>query len=136
MSVRLFDTYILTWLWHDAAVHELRVGWAEDGEKLVALRCEIHPDEPEEELSALGIGTRLVEVQFRGVWAMRGNIWGTTADKEVVLEWEVLQHSELIEKIRSPGMAHNTQLSHHVIRYSGGSTIDIVLEECWLDGVG
>jgi hypothetical protein len=133
MAILLKNLDILEWLWHDADIYKLQASWSDNGEILVNFRCEINPEESRQPLFDLGIKTSIVDVQFRNVWRLKTDFVGDMASREVILDWCVIEPSPLISQIRSNGAATDLDLFHHQIKGSGGSTIDIVFEQIWLE---
>jgi hypothetical protein len=135
MAILLKNLEILEWLWHDADIYRLQASWLDTGEILVNLRCEINPEESRQPLFDLGIQTSIVDVQFRNVWRLKTDFVGDIASREVILDWCIIEPSSLISQIRIKGAAIDVELFHHQIKGSGGSTVDIVFEQIWLDEV-
>lgn len=135
MIILLKNLEILEWLWHDADIYRLQASWLDTGEIFVNLRCEINPEESRQPLFDLGIQTSIVDVQFRNVWRLKTDFVGDMASREVILNWCFIEASPLISEIRINGAATDLDLFHHQIKGSGGSTVDIVFEQIWLDEV-
>ncbi|MFB2975957.1 hypothetical protein [Microseira sp. BLCC-F43] len=133
MAILLKNLDILEWLWHDADIYKLQASWSDNGEILVNFRCEINPEESRQPLFDLGIKTSIVDVQFRNVWRLKTDFVGDMASREVILDWCVIEPSPLISQIRNNGAATDIDLFHHQIKGSGGSTVDIVFEQIWLE---
>ncbi len=133
MAILLKNLDILEWLWHDADIYKLQTSWSDHGEILVNLRCEINPEESRQPLLDLGIKTSVVDVQFRNVWRLKTDFVGDMALREVILDWSVIEPSSLISQIRTNGAANDIDIFHHQIKGSGGSTVDIVFEQIWLE---
>jgi hypothetical protein len=133
MAILLKNLEILEWLWHDADIYKLQASWSDNGEILINFRCEINPEESRQALFDLGIHTSVVEIQFRNVWRMKTDFVGEMASREVIIDWCFIERSPLISQIKTNGSASDIDLFHHQIKGSGGSTIDIVFEQIWLD---
>jgi len=133
MAILLKNLDILEWLWHDADIYNLQTSWSDNGEILVNFSCEINPEESRQPLFDRGIKTSVVDVQFRNVWRLKTDFMGDMASREVILDWCVIDPSPLISQIRTNGAATDIDLFHHQIKGSGGSTVDIVFEQIWLE---
>lgn len=133
MAILLKNLDVLEWLWHDADIYKLQISWSDNGEILVNFRCEINPEESRQPLLDLGIKTSVVDVQFRNVWRLKTDFIGDMASREVILDWCVIEPSPLISQIITNGAATDIDLFHHQIKGSGGSTVDIVFEQIWLE---
>lgn len=129
------NTRVLTWLWHDAAIYYLKTVWDVDGDMWVVLRSDINPEEDRRALIAIGIEESVIDVQFRGVWRFQTDLQGAYAHREVIDDWDIVTPSPLIEELRRHLGPLRVDLVHHSIRCSGGSAIDIVFEQCWLEKV-
>lgn len=119
--------------WHDADMLALNTSWSDTGELSVSLHCVIHPEEPLDSLSGIGIHSPGVKIQFAKVWQLQANGIGYTSSREVVQDWEVMQQSTLIDQLHGYGMGINAALTHHRINASGGSAIDVICEQVWIE---
>ena len=132
-SVRIEDEQMMMWQWHDAKVHFLHVLWTADGQRTIRLRCEVNPEENRNLLSALGIRTPVVDIEFRDIVEMQTVIHGVQATREVVVTWNVIRPSPRVVPLKHPGAVMD--LTHHHIECSGGSVFDILGVELWLTEV-
>ena len=93
--------------------------------------------QPQEIINLSGISwqinTSVVNVKFRNVWRLKTDFVGDMASREVILDWCVIERSPLISQIKTNGAATDIDLFHHQIKGSGGSIVDIVFEEIWLE---
>jgi hypothetical protein len=135
MAILLDNLNILTWLWHDANVLSLNISWAEDGAVSVHLRCKISPEEDRQPLLELGINTSIVDTNFHDVFQLKTDIQGYYFPREAVIDWRVIQPSPLIEHLKSIYPEGVDELYHHQIQCSGGTILDVVFGEVWLDEV-
>ena len=135
MAVLLDNMQLVEWLWHDADVYFLRVDWADNGEMGVSLRCEINPEEDRQTLFDLGIIEPIIDIEFRDVWWLETKIIGLGSGREVVIDWDVVHESAIINQIRTYGVSANANLLHHKIKFNSGSNIDVVFTQIWLNEV-
>src|SRR4051812_22788544 len=105
MPIHLKDLGIVNWLWHVAELYTLKFEWLANGRAVMYLRCKINPEEDRQPLFDVGITAQLVEVQFRDIWWLRTDIVGYNSTREVVVEWETIQPSNLIKEIQDHGLA-------------------------------
>lgn len=115
-------------------VHLNAIG-GDDGDMWVLLRSDINPQVDRQALFNIGIEERVIDVQFRDVWRFQTDLKGAYAHGEVIDEWDIVSPSPLIEELTKQLGPLRVDLAHHSIRCSGGSTVDIVFGQCWLEGV-
>jgi hypothetical protein len=116
MAVQFKDLDLLEWQFHDAAMHDLKLSWQQDGSLSLSLRCTVNPEENIDALTKLGIHSSSVEIEFKGVSQLHTDVPAVCSSREVILDWEHLDGNPL----------------HHRIRCSCGSLIEVTFEEVWL----
>jgi hypothetical protein len=119
--------------WHDAEVHYFNISWLENGTAQALLRIEINPEESRQPLIDVGINTAVVDIRFEQIWRLKSDIRGDSWPKEVLLDWQVIQPSPLIDEIRQRGMAQGVSLYHQRLCFSGGSVVDVLFEQVCLN---
>jgi hypothetical protein len=130
MPVRVDNLESMLWQWHDAHVLNSHIVWLENGERNLHIRCRVNPEESRDALVQLGITTELVDIEFRDIVEAQTTISGFQSSHEVILTWQILRASTMIERIKWP--LDKALLIHHHIECSGGSIFDIVGGDVWI----
>jgi hypothetical protein len=119
MPVLLSDFDLLTWQWHDAQLHSIKIEYLAHGELALYLRAEINEYEDRSRLQELGIHSLLVEVKFSGVGLLRITGNADCDMDEVIVDWRPVKSNP----------------RHHIITGNCGSLIELQFEEVWLQEI-
>jgi hypothetical protein len=119
MSVPLTDLSLLTWQWHDAELHSIRLEYSADGKISLYLRTELNRYEDLQQLQGLGINSLLVEVQFSGVGWLQITSNSDCSMQELILDWDFVEANP----------------RHHRIKCLCGSSLEIQFEEVGLQEI-
>jgi len=93
----------------------------------------LHSDEQLEEVSKLGLTSRSLRLTFERCWQIASNILGTGSIRETIHNWNIVEASELLKRLKSHGFAKGVELQHHRIEFSGGSSLDVLAEEVFIE---
>lgn len=134
MQVQLLDLSILTWLWHDAFIEMLSVKWDKEEGVTVTFSCEINEEEDISSLQKIGVASRFVHMIFKDVLHFTTDIKGMYSLNEVVDIWNIRQSPENTDILKIPIGYLSDDIFLHEIRCSGGSSIDVMCKQIWLEG--
>jgi hypothetical protein len=112
---------------HDARIFGLTVTLAEDGYLKVSIEVEVNPEESLEPFQELGIKSSQVTLIFQDCWQVATNLLGYAAGREVISTFDIIETSELKQKLRSFNVG-SASMIHFRIQGSSGSQLDFVAE--------
>lgn len=128
LSAQKFEALLL----HDAEVFSFLIDSSDQGEVSLQILFEWHEDEFEDACIQTGISTKRVKLTFRKCWRIVSNLLGYGVNRELIDRSEVWSSSEMItDSIR--GFAENPDLQHYRITFSGGSCLDILATNVFLE---
>lgn len=117
---------------HDAEVFSFVINSSDQGEVSLQMLVEWHEDEFEDACIQTGISTKQVKLTFRKCWRIVSNLLGYGVTRELIDHSEIWSSSEMItNSIR--GFPENPELRHYKITFSGGSCLDILAENVFLE---
>jgi hypothetical protein len=129
MSLDLNDVHAAQILWHDAEVYHITTVRREDGDLTIYLHVDINSDEDLTSMKAIGLYMTSLLIEYRHVWRCVSDMRGDSSPREVIIDWRVIQDSDLIKPLNAVKIIPNMKLRHHQYQFSGGSQLDIVFEE-------
>lgn len=135
MKVMLDDRKVVSIPWHDAEIYFMKTLWSENEELQVLMRVEINPEESLKPLVDVGLHGAVFDVTFLQVWRLKSDLYGDSFPKEVLMDWNIVMPSSLVDDVKRRGMAESIEIRHHQMVFSNGSVVDIVFEEMSMESV-
>jgi hypothetical protein len=86
-----------------------------------------------EPFTRLGAKSNPINVHFEGCWQVVSNLLFYLKTSEQVFDWEASPSSELIDNLHYKGLAQNVDLLYHRFEFSGGSILEILAEEVFIE---
>src|SRR5438128_3896639 len=88
---------------HDADLVSIRVRTSTDGSVSLELIIEIDPEESMRPFLRLGVGSRLIALEFSACWQIRSNLICFQTRREQIFDWQALPASDLITSLSEHG---------------------------------
>ena len=117
---------------HDALVMGMSVRPVGDGFLTASIRVKINREEPVHSLRELGVKGFDLTLIFGRCWQITTNFWGYASTPEVISTFDIIESSELKQKLRSFGVG-NAAMVHFRIQGSTGSQLDFIAETLSVD---
>jgi hypothetical protein len=112
---------------HDARIFRVDVTLTEDGYLKALVEVEVNPEESLEPFRKFGIKSSKVTLVFQDCWQVASNLLGFATGREVISTFDIIDPSELKQKLRSFNVGSATMV-HFRIQASTGSQLDFVAE--------
>jgi hypothetical protein len=112
---------------HDALVLGMSITPTKDGFVTATLNVKVNHEELVHPLRELGITTSELCLVFGDCWQVITNLMGYCSAPEVMSTFDIIEASELKQKLRSFGVGSATMI-HFRIQGSSGSQLDFVAE--------
>jgi hypothetical protein len=112
---------------HDARICGVDITPIDDGYLNASLEVEINPVESLELFRELGINGARLALIFQDCWQVATNLLGFATGREVISTVDIVEPSELKQKLREFNVGSATMV-HFRIRGSHGSQLDFVTE--------
>lgn len=97
----------------------------------VQLAVQLHPDAPIDSLRQFGITSRSFILTFDECLRVVMNMIGINSRKETIHGWGVLKESDLLLPLKSTPFGKGTE--HHRIEFSGGSRMDFLTTDVFIE---
>lgn len=112
---------------HDALIFGLNVAVGDKGFLEASLEVKINPADSLEPFKELGIQSSTLRLIFSDCWQVATNLMGYCSGPEVMSTYDIIESSELKQKLRAFNVGSSTMI-HFRICGSAGSQMDFVAE--------
>ena len=118
---------------HDADLILVQIETSTGGEVTVEMNIEIDPEEPMQPFRDIGIMARLVKLRFEKCHNVISNLLSYQARRETIHAWQVVLNSPRIDQLVKSAVFPNRKFVHNVFELSGGSTIEVIADEMFIE---
>jgi len=118
---------------HDADLFSIQITTSSKGETTVEILISIDAEESMQPFFELGIETQLVAVRLEKCWRIISSILSYQTRREQIYDWRVASQSEQISQLRASRMFPEAGMLQHTFELSGGSTLEIIAENVFIE---
>jgi hypothetical protein len=135
MKIQLSPDQIAMLPVHDADLILVQIETSTGGEITVQMTIQIDPEETTQPFRDLGIITQIVILRFGKCHNVISNLLSYQERRETINNWQVVLNSEKIDRLVKSAVFPNAQFVHNIFELSGGSTIEIIADTIFIEGV-